>query len=106
MAKQANFAVELRVLVVTPRNRLQVLLLVFAATYLLCCRDIELNSGSFGKETDEHTTQDSQEETSTTKGDKTRVDSQTVSKPTDKIFVQPTDIGHDMGLRILADKCI
>ena len=54
----ANFSVKMRVQVVTPRNRLEVLLLVLVARYLLCCGDIELNPGPFGKETDKHTTQD------------------------------------------------
>ena len=75
----ANFAVKMRVQVVTPRNRPEILLFVFVARYLLCCGDIELNPGPFGKETDEHTTQDTQEETSTTQGDKARVDHLTVS---------------------------
>ena len=75
----ANFAVKMRVQVVTPRNRPEVPLFVFVARYLLCCGDIELNPGPFEKEADEHTTQDTQEETSTTQGDKARVDHLTVS---------------------------
>ena len=99
----ANFSVKMRVQVVTPRNRLEVLLFVFVARYLLCCGDIELNPGPFGKEADKHTTQDTQDETSTTQGDKVRLDPLTVSRHTDKISVQsvPTDMDQDMDLRIL-----
>ena len=99
----ANFEVKMRVQVVTPRNRAEVLLFVFVARYLLCCGDIELNPGPFEKETDKHTTQATQQETSTTNGDKARVDPQTVSRHTDKISMQsvPTNIDQDMGLWIL-----
>ena len=99
----ANFAVKMHVQIVTPRNRPQIPLFLFVARYLLCCGDIELKPGPFGKETDKHTTQDTQEETATTQGDKARVDLQTVSRHMDKISVQsvPTDIDEDMGSRIL-----
>ena len=102
VAKRSNFAVKMHVQVVTPRNRLQVLLFVFVANYLLCCGGIELNPGALGKEADKHTAQDSQEEISTTKGNKGRVDSQTARRLTEKIFVQlvSTDIDQEMGLRI------
>ena len=102
MDKRANIAVRMRVQVVTPRNRLQVLLFVFVANYLLCCGGIELNPGALGKEADKHTAQDSQEEISTTKGNKGRVDSQTARRLTEKKFVQlvSTDIDQEMGLRI------
>ena len=103
VAKRSNFAVKMHVQVVTPRNRLEVLLLVLVVRYLLCCGDIELKPGPFGRGTDKHTTQDTQEETATTQGDKARVDLQTVSRHMDKISVQsvPTDIDEDMGSRIL-----
>ena len=103
VAKRSNFAVKMHVQVVTPRNRLEVLLLVLVVRYLLCCGDIELKPGPFGRETDKHTTQDPQEETATTQGDKARVNPQTVSGHTDEICVQsvPTDIDQDMALRIL-----
>ena len=42
MTKRANFAFKMRTQVVTPRNRLEVLLFVFVASYLLCCGDVEL----------------------------------------------------------------
>ena len=84
MDKRANIAVRMRVQVVTPRNRLQELLFVFVANYLLCCGGIELNPGALGKEADKHTVQDSQEEISTTKGNKGRVDSQTARRLTEK----------------------
>ena len=103
MAKRANFAVKMHFQVMTPRNRPEIPLFVFVARYLLCCGDIELNPGPFEKETDKHTTQATQQETSTTNGDKARVDPQTVSRHTDKISVQsvPANIDQDMDLRIL-----
>ena len=52
MAKRANFAVKVHVHVVSPRNRLEILLFVFVARYPLCWGDIELNPGTVGKETD------------------------------------------------------
>ena len=79
MTKRANFAFKMRTQVVKPRNRLEDLLFVFMASYLLCCGDVELNPGPSGNETDTQTSQDPQEEAPKTKRYETRVDLQTVS---------------------------
>ena len=100
MTQRANFAFKTRTQVVTPRNRLEVLLFVFMASYLLCCGDVELNPGPTGNETDTQTSQDPQEEAPKTKRYETRVDLQTVSTEI-PVRATSTDIEQDMGARIL-----
>ena len=90
----------MRTQVVTPRNRLEVLLFVFVASYLLCCGDVELNPGPPENETDTQTSQDLQEEAPKTKRHETRVDLQTVSTEI-PVRATSTDIEQDMGARIL-----
>lgn len=96
MTKRANFTFKMHTQVMTPRNRLEVLLFMFMASYLLCCGDVELNPGPPGNETDMHTLQDLQEEAPKTKHYETRVDPQTVST---EIPVQATstNIEQNMG---------
>ena len=50
MTKRASFARSMRVQVITTRNRADVLLFVFVASYFLCCGDVEMNPGSLDKD--------------------------------------------------------
>ena len=50
MTRRASFARKMRVQVITTRNRLDVLLFVFVASYFLCCGDVESNPGPLDKD--------------------------------------------------------
>ena len=50
MTRRASFARKMRVQVIITRNRLDVLLFVFVASYFLCCGDVESNPGPLGKD--------------------------------------------------------
>ena len=50
MTKRASFARSMRVQVITTRNRVDVLLFVFVASYFLCCGDVEMNPGPLDKD--------------------------------------------------------
>ena len=50
MTRRVSFARKTRVQVITTRNRLDVLLFVFVASYFLCCGDVESNPGPLNKD--------------------------------------------------------
>ena len=50
MTSRASYARKTRVQVITTRNRLDVLLLVFVAGFFLCCGDVESNPGPLDKD--------------------------------------------------------
>ena len=50
MTRRVSFARKTRVQVITTRNRPDVLLFVFVASYFLCCGDVESNPGPLNKD--------------------------------------------------------